>query len=718
MAPFKVQVDKCANCQKTVYPLEEVLVDTLHFHKSCFRCTTCNRTLSTGSYASLDGSYFCKPHYMQLFKQKGNYEEGFGKERHKNKWNGLNSKASPETISSVTKSANLADLSAETTNETSVGVKDVEAVSKEQELTECVINGQVALEQPKALCHTIDVPDSFTDDTDCSEEATPISVAQKKSLLFERTVSQTEKKKELPGRLKISAPQPSRNADVIDKPRPAPKKLAINWAARTQEQQVDRQKIKEPEWVKIVRRRQSLKFNDMGSVKSQLEHPEEKPVKKNVEEIEVVSGLARSKKDIFEKPPKKLYDSTRAKELKELELARSKAACAVEKDEDSIEPVSDEIDRYRELEEFKKTAPTTKNIAQFEKGNINNTAVSEIRNMQTVERSNGDLKDVKQVFEGAVQDTTNRNEEKMHELNEVGQISDAETKRSKFESGEVWRPSVVSGAMKELTTLQNTASVRNKLESGEFIRKQEQEDSSEESRSLNGEGDENRPSHEMALQKTEVRDEVFKCSTTSIKEQYKIAVAEGNKTVTSKPVIIKKEKEPVEAEDYEDFSVETSPPPEENKSDCDMSSGSSSRNSLCDEEYVAAAVPKKLTNIEEPFKPLEVEKKAVVPNKLVIPTFNKDTSDDEEIQEDASDATHSPQEGRSPNSTAAIKSMFENKNADLDEPKDVPQPINLAAEISAYKEHLKKNRPRKHKSTRTKHHEEAPTPSDTQTTET
>lgn len=238
----------------------------------------------------------------------------------------------------------------------------------------------------------------------------------------------------------------------------------------------------------------------MGSVKSQLEHPEEKPVKKNVEEIEVVSGLARSKKDIFEKPPEKLYDSTRAKELKELELARSKAACAVEKDEDSIEPVSDEIDRYRELEEFKKTAPTTKNIAQFEKGNINNTAVSEIRNMQTVERSNGDLKDVKQVFEGAVQDTTNRNEEKMHELNEVGQISDAETKRSKFESGEVWRPSVVSGAMKELTTLQNTASVRNKLESGEFIRKQEQEDSSEESRSLNGEGDENRPSHEMALQ--------------------------------------------------------------------------------------------------------------------------------------------------------------------------------------------------------------------------
>jgi hypothetical protein len=29
---------------------------------------------------------YCKPHFKQLFKAKGNYSEGFGEEQHKNKW--------------------------------------------------------------------------------------------------------------------------------------------------------------------------------------------------------------------------------------------------------------------------------------------------------------------------------------------------------------------------------------------------------------------------------------------------------------------------------------------------------------------------------------------------------------------------------------------------------------------------------------------------------
>jgi hypothetical protein len=29
-----------------------------------------------------------KPHFKQLFKAKGNYDEGFGKEQHKKKWVG------------------------------------------------------------------------------------------------------------------------------------------------------------------------------------------------------------------------------------------------------------------------------------------------------------------------------------------------------------------------------------------------------------------------------------------------------------------------------------------------------------------------------------------------------------------------------------------------------------------------------------------------------
>lgn len=38
---------------------------------------------------------FCKPHYKQLFKSKGNYDEGFGQKPHKELWNNKNQKNSP-----------------------------------------------------------------------------------------------------------------------------------------------------------------------------------------------------------------------------------------------------------------------------------------------------------------------------------------------------------------------------------------------------------------------------------------------------------------------------------------------------------------------------------------------------------------------------------------------------------------------------------------------
>uniref|UniRef100_A0A8C9N3E7 LIM domain-containing protein 2 n=1 Tax=Serinus canaria TaxID=9135 RepID=A0A8C9N3E7_SERCA len=34
--------------------------------------------LGLGSYAALHGEFYCKPHFQQLFKSKGNYDEGFG----------------------------------------------------------------------------------------------------------------------------------------------------------------------------------------------------------------------------------------------------------------------------------------------------------------------------------------------------------------------------------------------------------------------------------------------------------------------------------------------------------------------------------------------------------------------------------------------------------------------------------------------------------------
>ncbi|KAM4740403.1 LIM domain and actin-binding protein 1-like isoform 2-T3 [Anableps anableps] len=76
----------CTACQKTVYPLEKLVVHEHIYHKNCFACSHCNTKLSLGNYASLHGKIYCKPHFNQLFKAKGNYDEGFGHRPHKELW--------------------------------------------------------------------------------------------------------------------------------------------------------------------------------------------------------------------------------------------------------------------------------------------------------------------------------------------------------------------------------------------------------------------------------------------------------------------------------------------------------------------------------------------------------------------------------------------------------------------------------------------------------
>ncbi|XP_055975904.1 LIM domain and actin-binding protein 1 isoform X1 [Sorex fumeus] len=76
----------CVECQKTVYPMERLLANQQVFHISCFRCSYCNNKLNLGTYASLRGQIYCKPHFNQLFKSKGNYDEGFGHRPHKDLW--------------------------------------------------------------------------------------------------------------------------------------------------------------------------------------------------------------------------------------------------------------------------------------------------------------------------------------------------------------------------------------------------------------------------------------------------------------------------------------------------------------------------------------------------------------------------------------------------------------------------------------------------------
>ncbi|KAF5774829.1 putative transcription factor interactor and regulator LIM family [Helianthus annuus] len=72
-ALFSGTQDKCAVCKKTVYPLEKVTVEGEFYHKACFRCTQGGCFLTPSNYAALDGNLFCKPHFAQLFKEKGSY---------------------------------------------------------------------------------------------------------------------------------------------------------------------------------------------------------------------------------------------------------------------------------------------------------------------------------------------------------------------------------------------------------------------------------------------------------------------------------------------------------------------------------------------------------------------------------------------------------------------------------------------------------------------
>jgi len=67
---------KCAVCEKTVYPTEVIKADDKCYHKACFRCKQCNSTLNAGNFSALDGTIYCKPHFKQLFREKGRYDFG------------------------------------------------------------------------------------------------------------------------------------------------------------------------------------------------------------------------------------------------------------------------------------------------------------------------------------------------------------------------------------------------------------------------------------------------------------------------------------------------------------------------------------------------------------------------------------------------------------------------------------------------------------------
>ena len=55
-----VPASMCVVCSKAVYETEKLVADERVFHKTCFKCEHCKKTLSLGNFASLNEKTYCK----------------------------------------------------------------------------------------------------------------------------------------------------------------------------------------------------------------------------------------------------------------------------------------------------------------------------------------------------------------------------------------------------------------------------------------------------------------------------------------------------------------------------------------------------------------------------------------------------------------------------------------------------------------------------------
>ncbi|XP_050525644.1 uncharacterized protein LOC126896709 isoform X4 [Daktulosphaira vitifoliae] len=90
----------CESCEKKVYPLEKVEIEGRPFHRTCFKCTQCQCVLRMDTFTWNNNRLYCLPHFKRLFISKGNYDEGFGGDQHKKKWETNGLAQSPQIIQS------------------------------------------------------------------------------------------------------------------------------------------------------------------------------------------------------------------------------------------------------------------------------------------------------------------------------------------------------------------------------------------------------------------------------------------------------------------------------------------------------------------------------------------------------------------------------------------------------------------------------------------
>ncbi|XP_062592118.1 titin-like isoform X11 [Saccostrea cucullata] len=102
-SPFvAVQLEKCAACQKTVYAMEKIEMNKNCYHRACFKCSHCNSRLTAKTFSMNEGVMYCTNHFKQLFARKGNYDEGFGRQQHKKRWQGDQPNGEQQTVQEAT----------------------------------------------------------------------------------------------------------------------------------------------------------------------------------------------------------------------------------------------------------------------------------------------------------------------------------------------------------------------------------------------------------------------------------------------------------------------------------------------------------------------------------------------------------------------------------------------------------------------------------------
>lgn len=128
---------------------------------------------SLANYASLHNNVYCKPHFCQLFKAKGNYDEGFGHRPHKELWEarGDEEETAPGSSPKTPSPSSAADLASPTVEESPLAKVTVLTATMET-------LGQGSPERPDRRSETRRLkiswpPPSQKQDTGSCTEATP-----------------------------------------------------------------------------------------------------------------------------------------------------------------------------------------------------------------------------------------------------------------------------------------------------------------------------------------------------------------------------------------------------------------------------------------------------------------------------------------------------------------------------------------------------------------